>query len=91
LDVPVPATAGLGISVLKVVVTLDEPLCPATSAGIGGDGTRPEERGIADPAGAGGVSVDVRPGGVSPGEDFGVGIVVSGAQNSGEPGDTYDE
>jgi len=28
---------------------------------------------------------------VSPGEDFGVRIVVSGAQQPGEPGDTYDQ
>ena len=28
---------------------------------------------------------------VSPGEDVGVGIVVSGAQQPGEPGDTYDQ
>jgi len=36
------------------------------------------------------VSVDVRRGDAPPGEDVGVGIVVSGAQQPGEPGDTYD-
>jgi len=90
LDVPVPATAGLGISVLTVVVPREEPQCPATSAGVDGGRTRPEETGISAPAGAGGVSVDVRRGDVSPGEDVGVGIMVSGAQQPGEPGDTYD-
>jgi len=91
LDVPVPATAGLGISVLTVVVTREGPPGPATSAGVGGGGIRPEETGIPAPAGAGGVSVDVCRGDVSPGEDVGVGIVVSGAQKPGEPGDTYDK
>jgi len=91
LDVPVPATAGLGISVLTVVVTREEPPGPATSAGVGGDGTRPEETGIPSPAEAGGVSVDVRRGDVSTGEDVGVVVVVSGAQQPGEPGDTYDQ
>jgi len=91
LEVPVPATAGLGISVLTVVVTRDEPPGPATSAGVGGGGTKPEDPGIPAPAGAGGVSVDVRRGDASPGEDIGVGIVVSGAHQPGEPGDTYDQ
>ena len=50
LDVPVPATAGLGISVLTVVVTREEPPDPATSAGVGGGGTKPEEPGIPAPA-----------------------------------------
>ena len=75
LDVPVPATVGLGISVLTVVVPREEPPGPPTSAGVGGGGTRTEETGIPAPAGAGGVSVDVRRGDVSPGEDVGVGIV----------------
>jgi len=91
LDMPVPATAGLGISVLTVVSTREEPPGPATSAGVGGGGTKPEEPGIPAPAGAEGVSVDVRRGTVSPGEDVGVGIVVSGAQQPGEPGVTYDQ
>jgi len=91
LDVPVPATAGLGISVLTVVVTRAEPPGPATSAGVGGGGTKPEDPGIPAPAGAGRVSVDARRGDVPPGEDVGVGIVVSGAQQPGEPGDTYDQ
>ena len=91
LDVPVPATAGLGILVLKVFVTREEPPGPATSAGVGGGGTKPEETGIPAPAGAGGVSVDVRRGDVSPGEDVGVGIVISGAQQPGETGDTGDQ
>jgi len=90
LDAPVPATAGLGISVLTVVVTREEPPGPVTSAGVCGGGTRPDETGIPASAGAGGVSVDVRRGDVSPGEDVGVGVVVSGAQQPGEPGDTYD-
>ena len=91
LDVPVPATAGLGLSVLTVVVTREEPAGPATSAGAGGGGTKPEEPGIPAPAGAGGVSVDERRGDAPPGEDVGAGMVVSGAQQPGEPGDTYDE
>jgi len=91
LDVPVPATAGLGISVLTVVVTREESPGPATSARVGGGGTTPEETGIPAPAGAGGVSVDVRRGDVTPGEDVGVGKVVSGAQQPSEPGDTYDQ
>jgi len=91
LYVPVPATAGLGISVLTVIVTREEPPGPATSAGVGGDGTKPEEPGIPAPAGAGGVSVDVRRGDASPGEDVKVGMVVPGAQQPGEPGDTYDQ
>jgi len=90
LDAPVPATLGLGISVLTVVVSQEEPPVPATSAGGGGGGTRPEEAGIPAPAAAGGMSVDVRPGDVSPGEDIGVGILVSGAQHPGDQGDTYD-
>jgi len=52
---------------------------PSQSANVGGGGTGPEETGIPAPAGAGGVSVDVRRGDVSRGEDVGVGIVVSGA------------
>jgi len=91
MDVPVPATAGLEISVLTVVVTREEPPGPATSACVGGGGTKPEEAGIPAPAGAGGVSVDVRRGDVSPGEDVGVGIVVSGAKQPWEPRDTYDQ
>jgi len=91
LDVPVPATAGLCISVLTVVVTRETPPGPATSAGVGGGGTRPEEPGIPAPDVAGGVSFDVRWGDASPGEDVGVGIMVSGAQQPGEPGDTYDQ
>ena len=91
LDVPVPATGGLGISVLTVVVTRDYPPGPATSAGVGGGGTKPEKTGIPAPAGAGGVSVDVRRGDLSPGEEVEVGIVVSGAQQPGEPGDTCDQ
>jgi len=90
LDVPVPATAGLGVSVLTVVVTREEPQCPAASAGAGGGGTRPEKPGNPAPAGARVVSVDILRGNVSPGEDVGVGIVVSGAQQPGEPGDMYD-
>ena len=35
--------------------------------------------------------VDVRRGDFSAGEDVGVGIVVWGAQQPGEPGDTYDQ
>jgi len=89
LDAPVPATAGLGISVLTVLVPREEPQGPATSGGVGGGETRPEETGIPAPAGAGGVSFDVRRGDISPGEDVGVGIVVSGAQRPGEPGNTY--
>jgi len=91
LDALVPATAGLGISVLMVVVTREEPPGPATSAGVGGVGTKPEETGIPASARAGGVSVGVRRGDVSPGEDVRVGIVVSGAKQLGEPGDTYDQ
>jgi len=91
LDAPVPATTVLGISFLTAVVIREEPLGPATSAGVGGGGTKPVETGIPAPAGAGSVSVDVRRGDVSPGEDVGVGIVVSGAQQPGEPGDTYDK
>jgi len=90
LDVPVLTTAGLGISVLTVVVTREEPPGPATSAGVGGGGTEHEEPGIPAPAEAGGVSVDVRRGDVSPGEDVGAGMVVTGVQQPGEPGDTYD-
>jgi len=90
-DVPVPATAVLCISVLTVAVTREEPSGPATSAGVGGGGTRPEETGTPAPGGAGGVSVDVRRGDVSPGEDVEDGIVVSGAQQPGEPGDTYNQ
>jgi len=74
-----------------VAVTREEPPCPATSAGDGGGGTRPEETGIPDPAGAAGVSVDVRPSDVSPGEEVGVGIVVSGDQEPGLPGDTNEQ
>jgi len=91
LEVPVPATDGLGISVLTVVVTREKPPGSATSAGVGGGGTKPEETGIPAPAGAGGVSVDVRRGAVSSGEDVGVGIVVSGAQHPGESGYTCDQ
>jgi len=91
LDVPVPATVGLGISVLTVIVTREEPLGPATSAGVGGGGTKPEETGIPAAAGAGAVYVDVRRGDLSPGEDVGVGMIVSGAQLPGEQGDTYDQ
>jgi len=66
LEVPVPATAGLDISVLTVAVTRAEPSCSATSAGVGGGGTRPEVTGFPVRAGAGGLSVDVRLGDVSP-------------------------
>ena len=90
LDVPVPATTGLDISVLTVVVNREDPPGPSTSAGVGGGGTKPEKTGISAQAGARGVSVDVRRGDVSPGEDVGVGIVLSGDQQPGEPGDTYD-
>ena len=37
------------------------------------------------------MSVDVRRGDVSPEEDVGVGMVVSSAQQPGEPGDMYDQ
>jgi len=65
LEVPVPATAGRGISVLTVAVTRAEPSCSATSAGVGGGGTRPEVTGFPVRPGAGGLSVDVRQGDVS--------------------------
>jgi len=91
MDVPVPTTAGLGTSVSTVVFTLEEPPCPATSAGVGAGGTRPKENGIPAPAGARGVSVGVRRGDFSPGEDVGVGIVFSGAQQPSKPGHTYDQ
>jgi len=91
LDMPVPATAGLGILVLTLVVIREERPCPATSASVGGGGTTEEVTGIRDPSGAGGVSGDVRRGNDFPGEDFGVVIVVSGAQQPGELGDTNDQ
>jgi len=91
LDVPVLATAGPGISVLTVGATREEPPDPAMTAGVGGGGTRPEDPGIPAPAEARGLSVDVRRGDVSSGEDIGVGLVVSGAQQPGEPGDTHDK
>jgi len=88
LDEPVPATAGLGIFVLTVVVTREEPPCPASSAGVGGGGARPQETGIPAP---GVVSVDVRRDSVFPAEEFMIGRVVSGAKQPGELGDTYDK
>jgi len=91
LDVTVSATAGRGISVLTVAVTRDQRPFPATSADDGGSGTSAKVVGIPAPAVAGGMSVDVRRSDFSPGEDVGVGIVFSGAQQPDEPGDTYDQ
>jgi len=91
LDVPEFASADRGISVLTVPDTRDEQRFPDTSAGVGGGGTSPEVTSIPAPSGAGGLSVEVRRGDVSPRENVEVGITISGFQHPGEQGDTYDQ
>jgi len=88
--VPAPATAGRGTAVLTVAVTLDEPSFPATSAGIDGGETSSGVTDTPAPAGSGRMFVDERRGDFSQGQDLGVDIVVSGAQQPGELADACD-
>jgi len=67
LDLPVPATAGLGVSALTVVVTREEPPCPANQPASAGAEPGPRKQ-VSQPQPEPGACPSTYAGAMSPAE-----------------------